>query len=93
MENYFKRGQVLEVRWQSGSASAHWFAQIVLASGQFLAVRFVDDLIGSSLEAEAQLSVGARHDVWVDGLGGDVRALGWCEANGATLKPPSSTKT
>ena len=75
---------MLEVRWTAETASSHWFARVVVVSGQFLGLSYIDDV---NVDISA-LNGSVRFDFWVDAMSLDVHELGWCETNEATLSPP-----
>ena len=72
--------------------STYWLAEIIIACGQLLGLRYIDDEYQpremEDDEDEEDEDKDLRCDVWMDAFQGEVHPLGWCVANGKTLSPP-----
>ena len=72
--------------------ATYWLAEIIIACGQLLGLRYIDDEYQPREmdvdEEEEDEDKDLRCDVWMDAFQGGVHPLGWCVANRKTLSPP-----
>ena len=91
VRSFFRLGQVLEV---GVNGQDYWFAEIVMASGPFLGLRYVDDTFRHrTLDSEQDDDDDLSCHVWLDAFNANVKPLGWCCRHNKRLSPPAGTQT